>query len=188
MESSKYGQYDRYEVISAWIKEMRLGNVNEAFYWLNVMLEAGESSEYIAKRLVIFSAEDAFDPQALQIGGAIAAASAANMLDSNWLWQGTYWMCKARKFWECPEGRDEYERTSHKVMDELAEGKRTECSEKKRPIPSYALDTHTRRGKAMARSGRMDDRFSGTIEGRKKMMANFERNGKLDVDDMTDLF
>lgn len=67
-------QYDKkgeehYNVISAFIKSMRGSNADGALYWLNRMVEAGESPEFIARRMVVFASEDIgmADHHALQV-------------------------------------------------------------------------------------------------------------------------
>jgi putative ATPase len=67
---------EHYNVISAFIKSMRGSDPDAALYWMMRMLEAGEDPLFIARRMVIFAAEDIgnADPQALQI--AIAATDA----------------------------------------------------------------------------------------------------------------
>jgi len=67
---------EHYNVISAFIKSMRGSDPDAALYWMMRMLEAGEDPLFIARRMVIFAAEDIgnADPQALQI--AIAAKDA----------------------------------------------------------------------------------------------------------------
>lgn len=67
-------QYDKkgeehYNVISAFIKSMRGSNPDGALYWLNRMVEAGESPEFIARRMVVFASEDVgmADPKALNV-------------------------------------------------------------------------------------------------------------------------
>lgn len=74
-------QYDKageehYNVISAFIKSMRGSDPDAAIYWLMRMLEAGEDPLFIARRMVIFAAEDIgnADPRALQV--AVAAKDA----------------------------------------------------------------------------------------------------------------
>ena len=47
-----------YNVISAYIKSMRAGNVDAALYYLARMVEAGQDPLYIARRMVIFASED----------------------------------------------------------------------------------------------------------------------------------
>ncbi len=65
-----------YDVISAYIKSMRGGDPDAALYWLARMLEAGEDPRFIARRLVIQSAEDVgnADPMALVVATAAAHA------------------------------------------------------------------------------------------------------------------
>lgn len=67
-------QYDKsgeehYNVISAFIKSLRGGDADASLYWLMRMIEAGEDPLFIARRMVIFAAEDIgnADPRALQI-------------------------------------------------------------------------------------------------------------------------
>lgn len=66
--------YDRkgeehYNLISAFIKSLRGSDPDAAVYWLVRMLEAGEAPLFIARRMVIFAAEDVgnADPQALTL-------------------------------------------------------------------------------------------------------------------------
>jgi putative ATPase len=74
-------QYDKageehYNVISAFIKSLRGSDPDAALYWMMRMIEAGEDPLFIARRMVIFAAEDIgnADPQALQV--AVAAKDA----------------------------------------------------------------------------------------------------------------
>ena len=73
--------YDRageehYNVISAFIKSMRGSDPDAALYWMTRMLEAGEDPLFIARRMVIFAAEDVgnADPRALQVAVAVKDA------------------------------------------------------------------------------------------------------------------
>jgi len=67
---------EHYNVISAFIKSMRGSDPDAAVYWLMRMLAAGEDPRFIARRMVIFAAEDVgnADPRALQV--AVAARDA----------------------------------------------------------------------------------------------------------------
>ena len=74
-------RYDRageehYNVISAFIKSMRGSDPDAALYWLVRMLEAGEDPLFLARRMVIFAAEDVgnADPRALQVALAVKDA------------------------------------------------------------------------------------------------------------------
>lgn len=60
---SKHIRYDKkgeehYNTISAFIKSMRASQPDSALYYLSRMLEAGEDSLFIARRMVIFASED----------------------------------------------------------------------------------------------------------------------------------
>ncbi len=73
--------YDRageehYNVISAFIKSMRGSDPDAALYWMVRMVEAGEDPLFIARRMVIFAAEDIgnADPRALQVAIAVKDA------------------------------------------------------------------------------------------------------------------
>lgn len=63
------GAEEHYNVISAFIKSMRGSDPDAAVYWLARMIEAGEDPLFIARRMVIFAAEDIgnADPRALQL-------------------------------------------------------------------------------------------------------------------------
>jgi putative ATPase len=57
LKYDKGGEY-HYNVISAFIKSMRGGAVDAALFYLARMLESGEDPKFIARRMVIFAAED----------------------------------------------------------------------------------------------------------------------------------
>jgi putative ATPase len=67
---------EHYNVISAFIKSLRGSDPDAALYWLMRMLESGEDPLFIARRMIIFAAEDIgnADPRALQV--AVAAKDA----------------------------------------------------------------------------------------------------------------
>ena len=71
---------EHYNVVSAFIKSMRASDADAAVYWLARMLEAGEDVDFVARRIVIFAAEDVgnAEPQALPV--AVAAAQAAHQI------------------------------------------------------------------------------------------------------------
>jgi putative ATPase len=61
-----------YDIISAFIKSMRGSDPNAAVYWLARMLEGGEDVKFIARRMMIFAAEDVgnANPNALLMANA----------------------------------------------------------------------------------------------------------------------
>ena len=74
------GAEEHYNVISAFIKSMRGSDPDAAIYWLARMIEAGEDALFIARRMVIFAAEDIgnADPRALQM--AVATQQAVHFI------------------------------------------------------------------------------------------------------------
>src|SRR4030066_2549886 len=75
-----YNEDEHYNTISAFIKSMRGSDPDAALYWLAKMVEAGEDTLYIARRIVICASEDVgnADPNALQV--AIAAMKAVESI------------------------------------------------------------------------------------------------------------
>lgn len=65
-----------YDIASAFIKSMRGSEPDAVLHWLARLMEAGESPEFIARRIVICAAEDVglADPQALVVAQAAADA------------------------------------------------------------------------------------------------------------------
>lgn len=47
-----------YDIISAFIKSMRGGDVNATLYYLSRMIDSGEDPKFIARRMIIFASED----------------------------------------------------------------------------------------------------------------------------------
>ncbi|HBQ29002.1 MAG TPA: AAA family ATPase [Desulfotomaculum sp.] len=73
----QYGKKEEhYDVVSAWIKSMRGSDPQAALYWLARLIYAGETPEFICRRLMIHAAEDVglADPQALILTTAAAQA------------------------------------------------------------------------------------------------------------------
>jgi len=71
---------EHYNIISALHKSLRGSDADAALYWLGRMLESGEDSLYVARRLVRFASEDVglADPQALI--QAVAGYQAAHFI------------------------------------------------------------------------------------------------------------
>lgn len=67
---------NHYDIISAFIKSMRGSDPDAAVYYLSRMLYAGESVDFISRRILICAAEDVgmANPQALVVANAAAQA------------------------------------------------------------------------------------------------------------------
>jgi putative ATPase len=71
---------EHYNIASAFIKSLRGSDPDAALYWMLRMLEAGDDPLFVARRMVIFAAEDVglADPAALSL--AIAAKEAVEFV------------------------------------------------------------------------------------------------------------
>ncbi len=71
---------EHYNVVSALIKSLRASDPDAALYYMTRMLEAGEDPLFVARRLVIFAAEDVgnAEPHALPL--AVAAYEAVDRI------------------------------------------------------------------------------------------------------------
>ncbi len=172
-------QYEKDQVVSAWIKEMRLGNVEDALYWTEVILEELKlGHKYLMRRLAIFAFEDAMDSDFVQYVAAglaccpVTRSRYAPEGDANIGYALVEAACRASKFWETQEGRDR-ERAWAKVERDLQNGVR-------KGIPTYGRDMHTQAGRAL--KGEADNRFSGDDRGRENMCVRYERFGDLRVE------
>jgi putative ATPase len=65
-----------YDVISAFIKSLRGSDPDGAAYWLQLMIEAGEDPEFIARRMIVFASEDIGLADSRALGVAVSAADA----------------------------------------------------------------------------------------------------------------
>ena len=67
---------DHHDVTSALIKSLRGSDPDAALYWLARLIRGGEDPAYIARRLIVFAAEDVgnADPRALTVAVATAQA------------------------------------------------------------------------------------------------------------------
>ncbi len=110
---------DHFDVVSAFIKSMRGSDPDAAVYWLARLIAGGEDPTYIARRLMIFAAEDVgnADPRALSV--AVDAARAVEQLG---LPEGRIPLAQATLWLACCPKSD----AAYRAIDEaLAEVQRT---------------------------------------------------------------
>jgi putative ATPase len=92
---------EHYDVISAFIKSVRDSDADAAVYYLARMLEAGEDPLFVARRLVVLSAEDVglADPHALPLAmAAFQATHAIGMPEALYpLTEATIYLSRAAK-------------------------------------------------------------------------------------------
>ncbi len=124
---------EHYNVISAFIKSLRGGDPDAALYWMMRMLEAGEDPLFIARRMVIFAAEDVgnAEPQALQV--AVAAKDAMHFVG---LPEGRIPLAQAATFLAtCPKSN-----ASYKAMLAASEDVKTQGA---LPVPLHIRNAPT---------------------------------------------
>lgn len=170
------GPYPYFEVLSALRKSIKLDQPEDAIYWLNVLLEYGgrQGSKSAARQLWIVAAEDIDDPSIVLRAFAVFEMT-GQVTETDHLFFLVAAMCGARKWWESPEGQ---------LVDHWWAKAIGDLKTNPKPIPTYALDRHTRRGWDRFRSGQgFDDRFSGTDVGRMKTLWLWTRHGRLHPDD-----
>jgi putative ATPase len=100
------GGEEHFNVVSAFIKSLRGSDPDAAVYWLMRMLEAGEDPLFVARRMVVFAAEDVgnAEPQALQV--AVAAKDAVHFVG---LPEGRIPLAQAATFLAtCPKSNASY--------------------------------------------------------------------------------
>lgn len=126
-----------------------------------------------------FAWEDCYDPMANVLADvAYRTMRGKKGWDENITFSIIDYLCRCRKFWECPEGVAR-ENVWYRIEDEIEEKGFT------RPVPLWACDRHSRTGWELfkAENRPFDDRFSGTREGRAKMIEAYQKHGRLDPDD-----
>jgi len=131
---------NHYDIISAFIKSMRGSDPDAAVYYLAKMLYAGESIEFIARRILICASEDVgnADPMALQV--AVAAATAVERVGMPEaqliLSQAVLYIATAPK--------------SNSATNAVYEAMKS-VKEKKTTVPSYLRDYHYTGAKSLGR-------------------------------------
>lgn len=118
-----YLMYDKdgeehYNIISALHKSMRGSDANAALYWLARMLEAGEDSLYIARRIVRFASEDIGLANSQALEQAVAAYQACHFIGmpecNVILAQAVVYMAKCKKSNDLYKA---YEKAAHDVRE-----------------------------------------------------------------------
>ncbi len=78
--ATRHGEEDHYDWISALHKSLRGSDPHAALYWLARMLEAGEDTKFIVRRLIVFASEDIGLAEQGALVQAVAAMQAVNFV------------------------------------------------------------------------------------------------------------
>ena len=110
---------EHYNLISAFIKSLRGSDPDASVYWLVRMIDSGEDPRFIARRMIIQSAEDVgnADPMAL-----VAAVSASQALEYVGLPEAIIPLAQAAIYIACaPKSNSVYKAIS-RVREDLKDG------------------------------------------------------------------
>src|SRR5262245_29402433 len=111
---------EHYNVISAFIKSLRGSDPDAAVYWLMRMLDAGEDPLFVARRMVIFAAEDVGNAEPRALSLAIAARDAVHFVG---LPEGRIPLAQAATFLAtCPKSNASYRAMLAAAEDVKARG------------------------------------------------------------------
>lgn len=123
---------NHYDTISAFIKSMRGSDPDAAIYYLARMLYAGESIEFIARRIMICAAEDVSnaDPNAL-----VVATQAAIAVERLGMPEARIVLAQAASYVACAP-------KSNSAISAIDAALEVVKNEKTSAIPSYLLDAH----------------------------------------------
>ena len=171
------------DIVSAWIKSLRLGLWEESVYWLWVMTDT-YGQYYTARRMAVFAGEDCWDAQAIVLTSALLTMIEKKVPDTfNHIMYVNAYLCKCPKFWNTEEGVERY-RIAEKVRRRIVKSKDGEIIPE--AIPKWAIDLHTRRGNEFAAKGEwkeIDRRFGGDMVGVYTRILMQMKHGRLHIDD-----
>lgn len=161
------GGYPLDEVVSAVQKCIRRGLEEEAMFWSLEMSDSGYG-QYLWKRLLVISAEDVGvgDPQALILTtcGWLATKKATQSFTKSpgmrveFLGPVILYLCRAQK---CREGDD----FAWYIMERRKRGWQV-------PIPDFALDDHTGRGRRLKRGRKFWFQEASRLENAVEILGN----------------
>jgi replication-associated recombination protein RarA len=180
----------RKDWVSAWMKSLRLGRLEDSMYWLNIMACVGELSEYyIGLRMAAFAGEDCWDVQAIILTSALETMIDRHVPDIwNHIYFVNWYLCTCPKFWSNEAGV-EVQRTLMTVQKRFKDDGKGGIEPEE--IPSWSQDLHTTAGREAAGAGewgKVDRRFGGDEVGIITRILMYKRLGKLSPDGGMDDF
>ncbi|MCL4354721.1 replication-associated recombination protein A [Patescibacteria group bacterium] len=161
-QTKSAGLYDKkadehYNIISAFIKSMRGSDVDAALYYLMRMLENGEDPKFIARRMIIFAAEDigmADRGALIQANGAFESVHKIGMPEAQLiLAYVVIYLAKA------PKSRD--------VPNAMGKAKQAVYEFPNEPVPLHLRNAPTKlmKGLGYAKDYKWSDKYVGPTKG-----------------------
>jgi replication-associated recombination protein RarA len=174
----RLGDYDYYEVLSAFRKEIVLGRTEDAIFWLTVLLTYSESGAKTAAKQLWVIASEVVDDDMCVLRAFAVYQLAGKITETDHLYHLTAKMCRSPKWFETAEGVS---------VDYLWSKSLGDLKNHPKPIPSYARDEHTSFGARAKKAGRpIDNRFSGHDFGRQQTKWMYDRDLKVSPDEYPD--
>lgn len=177
-EKSK-GLYNKYDLISYFLKSLRLGETEQALTCFWAMRNMGITEFYIAKKLVQFATEDNVGAEAVNYAWSTFGIVKEFKREENAIGRLIVYLCNAPKMWE-----SEQEHGWELKRIQIREYTKKLLKKGKKPfeLPEYVFDKYTAKGKARYKKGeQIDRRYSGVYAGSGLFMrAQYLRDGHID--------
>ena len=132
---------EHYDAASAFIKSMRGTDPDSAIYWMARMIEAGEDSRFIARRICIAAAEDVgnADPMAL-----VVATNAWQACEFIGMPEARIILAQAATYVACAPKSNAAYKAIDAALEDVREGKTV-------PVPTHLQDASYRGAKRLGR-------------------------------------
>lgn len=155
--------WNKFDLISYFIKSLRLGMKEEVLKIFWVMRSQKISELYIARKLVQFATEDAVGAEAVNYAWSTYGIVKEFKSEENALQRLMLYLCDSPKMWNSKEDHF-WELRRIQIREETK--KLLKKGERPFELPSWVWDKYTARGKHQLRAGKqIDRRFSGVYEG-----------------------
>lgn len=155
--------YNKYDLMSWFLKALRMGDKEQSIEILHIMLNEGLSEWYLAKKLVQFASEDAVGPEAFNYAMNVFLLIKEVKSEVNSLSRLILYLCDSPKMWE---NKEEHEWEVRRIQTRERIKKCYTLNKKPREMSSWVWDRYTAKGKAKWKKGDLiDERFSGVIKG-----------------------
>jgi hypothetical protein len=162
-KTEKKNFFNKYDLISYFLKSIRLGHKKQALRIFWCMKQEGMTEFYIAKKLVQFATEDSANPEAVNYAWTTFQIVKEFKSEENSLQRLILYLANKEKMWET-EGEHHWELRRIQVREET----KAMYRKKKKPfeLPEFVFDQYTSFGKSALKKGeQIDRRFSGVYEG-----------------------
>lgn len=155
--------YNKYDLVSYFIKSLRLGMKEEVLRIFWVMRAQKISEVYIARKLVQFATEDAVGAEAVNYAWTTYNIVKEFKSEENALQRLMLYLCDAPKMWH---SEDEHHWELRRIQIREETKRKLKKGERPLDLPSWVWDKYTAQGKQQLRIGKqIDRRFSGVYEG-----------------------